>query len=79
MEEKPFTLSLKTWSQKSEVERRGGGRSNSSRFHNTLIFSWSMEISFKDDVTVVILLGVSFTGDVIEHHIDATGFLFIAV
>ncbi len=27
-----------------------------------------MDIPFKDDVTVIILLSVSFTGDVIEHH-----------
>jgi hypothetical protein len=33
-----------------------------------------MDISFKDDVTVVILLGVSFAGDVNKHHrVDATG------
>jgi hypothetical protein len=38
-----------------------------------------MDICLKDDVTVVIFLGVSFTGAVTEHHIDATGFLLIAV
>jgi hypothetical protein len=33
-----------------------------------------MDIAFKDEVTVVILLGVSFTGAVNKHHrVDATG------
>jgi hypothetical protein len=33
-----------------------------------------MDIAFKDDVTVVIRLGVSFTGAVNKHHrVDATG------
>jgi hypothetical protein len=53
-EEKPFKSSLVTI-QKPAV-KGWGGESNTSPSSN-LFPSWSVNISFKDDVTVILLLG----------------------
>ena len=65
-------FSLQTMKQISEVEEKrsrrlyisgqkpAGGRSNASSLIPNLFSSLSVNISFKDDVTVILLLGVSF-------------------
>jgi hypothetical protein len=58
VEEKPFTSSLNICPQ--SYYKRGGGRPEKSLpLTPTLVRSWSVDIAFKDDVTVFLLLGVS--------------------
>ncbi len=66
MEEKMFTSSLNIC-QDAFYNRDGG--SNVSPL-TTILFelfpSWSLDISFKDDVTVILLLAVSFMASLIH-------------
>jgi hypothetical protein len=61
-EEKPFTSSVYRFIQKPAVERGGGGRSNVSPRTTTHFPSRSLDISFTDVVTVILLLDGSFMG-----------------
>jgi hypothetical protein len=59
VEGKPFTSSLNICPEKPALERGGGGRSNASPlFHHPV--SLSVDISLRDDVSVILLLGVFF-------------------
>ncbi len=71
--EKPFTSSLNGYPEaysiayrQYTVERGGGGRSNATPPAppppSPPSYFWSVEISFKDDITIILLLGVSFMG-----------------
>jgi hypothetical protein len=58
-EKNPFTLSLKICPEACWGKRWGRGGSNVSPVIPTIFDSRSVDISFKDDVTVILLLGVS--------------------
>jgi hypothetical protein len=60
--EKPFTSSLSICREACDVERGGGGRSNAFPLTLTLFPIQSMNILFKDDVTVIPPFGVSVAG-----------------
>ncbi len=62
MEEKQFMSSLKICPESAVgMGRDGVGGEPLSPLSTTLFSSWSVNVSFKDDVTVILLLGVSFT------------------
>jgi hypothetical protein len=59
-EEKPFTSSLNICPEACCTVERAVSRSPAPTSTSALFLSWFADISLKDDVTVILLLGISF-------------------